>query len=104
MPFVADPDEPFSGLQDGPLLPPVPGEIALNPAAPPPIPVADPTDHGRPVRGTEIIQDGKRYRVDASGRRYLLDESGSIIKRTLLGPLISPILSGVSMTKRPKPN
>ncbi len=89
-PFEAEPDEPFSELQEGPLAPPVSGEIVVDPAAPPPVPIIDSTDHGRPVRGTEIIEGGKRYRVDASGRRYLLDESGSIIKKNSSRPPYIP--------------
>jgi hypothetical protein len=100
IPFEADPKEPFPELQEGPLPAPVPGDLAVDPAAPPSIPVADPTDQGLAVRGSEIIEGCKRYRFDASGRRYLLDESGGITKKNYSRPPTLPIMSGVSMTRK----
>ncbi len=84
-----DPDTEFSelSLRDAPVpaAPPAPTGYLPDPSAPPPA-VIDKTDHGRHVRGTEVIVDGLRYRELADGRRYLLDESGSIRKSNTLRP------------------
>ena len=89
VPFVPDPDAVFSELQEGPLPVPAADEVVSDPVVPP-VPVVDPTDHGRVIRGTEIVVDGKRYREDASGRRYLLDESGSIRRKNTTRPPYIP--------------
>ncbi len=80
---VSEPEALFSELShrvvpDAPA-PPVPTGRLPDPAAPP-LAINDATDHGRVVRGTEVIKDGLRYRQLADGRLYVLDESGSIRK------------------------
>ncbi len=60
-----DPDAVFSELSERDVpdapAPPVPTGLLPGPSAPPPA-VIDTTDHGRHVRGTEVIEGGVRYR------------------------------------------
>ncbi len=87
VPYDASPDtEPeFSELGYRDPAPPAPIPVIPDPLAPPLAPM-DPTDHGRVIRGTEVIVGGLRYRELSDGRRYLLDESGSIRKKNTLRP------------------